>query len=323
MNPPKLHSVEAYRFQCDDHQLAQQLFGPQHNNLRFIEDKLHVTINERGGVLQISGDKHPAELAHKVLEQLYGMLKTGMPVYHEDVDRAIKILSANQDAGLTEVYNKSIHIPARKKNIMPRSQNQRSYLEAMRQQDLVFGIGPAGTGKTYLAVAMAVHLLLTKRVSRIVLSRPAVEAGEKLGFLPGDMTEKVDPYLRPLYDALYDMVEHEKVMNYIETGVIEVAPLAFMRGRTLSNSFVILDEAQNCTIQQMKMVLTRIGTGSRAVVSGDVTQTDLPKGTESGLRDAERRLKEVQGIGFQYFDQQDVVRHELVARIIQAYDKPL
>ena len=319
MTAPNPQHATSYLLQCDDNQLAQQLFGPQNVNLHQIEKSLHVTLNVRGASVHIEGEPHAQELAYRVMQQLYDMLKKGQPVYREDVTQAIRILSADQNADLASVFRESIYIPAKKKVITPRNQNQRSYLEAMRTNDLVFTIGPAGTGKTYLAVAMAVHFLLSKQVQRIVLSRPAVEAGERLGFLPGDIAEKINPYLRPLYDALYDMLEPERVLHLMETDIIEIAPLAFMRGRTLNSSFIILDEAQNCTTEQMKMMLTRIGFGSRAVVAGDVTQTDLPEERASGLLDAADRLKEVNGIAFQYFNDKDVVRHELVAKIVKAY----
>ncbi len=322
MDTAKTESHETLRFECDDNALAQQLFGPQNRNLLRIEEILEVRINVRGASLQIEGDLHSVDLSHRVLSQLYGLLKKGLPIYKEDVERALKILSSDQDADLSTIYKESVYITGRKKIITPRSQHQRSYLEAMQSKDLVFAVGPAGTGKTYLAVAMAVQALKAKEVSRIILSRPAVEAGEKLGFLPGDLVEKINPYLKPLYDALYDMMDHEKIMHLMDSGVIEVAPLAFMRGRTLNSAFVILDEAQNCTKEQMKMMLTRIGLDSRTVVAGDITQTDLSDERPSGLTDAIARLKGVKGIFIQEFTHEDVVRHELVARIIRAYDKP-
>lgn len=321
MGAPLKDASEGFRLQCDDNGLAQQLFGPHNENLLRLEKVLNVTINVRGAALQVEGEVHAAALAHKVLTELYGLLKKGLPVYREDVDRALKILSADAGADLPRIYKESIYIAARHKVITPRSQNQRSYLETIKESDLVIAIGPAGTGKTYLAVAMAVQALMAKDVTRIILSRPAVEAGERLGFLPGDMVEKVNPYLRPLYDALYDMLDHEKIMSFMDSGVIEVAPLAFMRGRTLNSAFIILDEAQNCTPDQMKMMLTRIGHGSKAVVAGDVTQTDLAADTPSGLTDAARRLKNIKGIAIQRFSEEDVVRHELVSQIIRAYDK--
>lgn len=320
MGEPLTNSQDSFRLQCDDNELAQQLFGPHNENLHRIEKFLNVTIHQRGGSLQVEGEVSAAELAHKVLVKLYALLKKGLPVYREDIDRALKILASDGDADLTAVYKESVYIPAKRKIITPRSQNQRSYLEAIRTKDLTIAIGPAGTGKTYLAVAMAVQSLMAKEVSRIILSRPAVEAGERLGFLPGDMVEKVDPYLRPLYDALYDMLDYEKIIDFKDSGVIEVAPLAFMRGRTLNSSFIILDEAQNCTLDQVKMMLTRIGFGSKTVVAGDVTQTDLPPERPSGLIDAAKRLKKIKGVHVQYFDECDVVRHELVSRIIQAYN---
>ncbi len=304
----------------DDNQLAQKLFGPQSENLKRLESRLKVTIHVRGTELSLEGETHDSELAEQVLHQLYGMLKNGYPVYREDIDRAVQLLSSDSDADLSEIFQRSIFIPAKKKVITPRSQNQRTYLEEIRANDLVFAIGPAGTGKTYLAVASAIHALLEKKVSRVILSRPAVEAGERLGFLPGDIAEKINPYLRPLYDALYDMMDYEQVMHFMERGVIEVAPLAFMRGRTLSSAFIILDEAQNCSSEQMKMFLTRIGSGSQAVVAGDVTQIDLPEGKKSGLLETEKLLTDIPGLVFQYFDEKDIVRHELVSKILKAYD---
>ena len=321
MSAPVRRESESIKMQCDDIDLAQQLYGPQNEYLRLIEKKLHVTVNTRGNQLTVVGEAHDAQLAEKVLQELYAMLKAGQPVFREDVDRAIRILSENHDANLATIFRESIFIPTKKRVITPRNQSQRSYLEVMRNHDLVFAIGPAGTGKTYLAVAMAVHFLLTKKVNRVVLSRPAVEAGERLGFLPGDIAEKINPYLRPLYDALYDMLGPDQVHHLMETDIIEVAPLAFMRGRTLNSAFIIVDEAQNCTIEQLKMALTRIGFGSRAVVAGDVTQTDLPEGQALGVLDAEKRLKTIEGIAFQYFGEGDVVRHDLVAKIVSAYEK--
>lgn len=313
-------SSHTVKLTFDDNQLAQQLMGAQAANLQRLKSKLPVTISARGTAVEISGSQHDVELAARILTQLYELLRSGYPVYREDFDHALQLLSSDSQADLKKIFQKSIYISAKKKLITPRSQNQRSYLEAMHRDDFVFAIGPAGTGKTYLAVANALHALLEKRVSRVILSRPAVEAGEKLGFLPGDIIEKINPYLRPLYDALYDMVEYERIAHMMESGEIEVAPLAFMRGRTLSSAFVILDEAQNCTSEQMKMFLTRIGSGSQAVVAGDVTQIDLIEGKRSGLLEAEKILKGIPGISFCYFDQTDVVRHELVAEILKAYE---
>ena len=256
-----------------------------------------------------------------VVEQLYGLITQGYPVYDLDIEFAARILSSDPTASLKEIFLDRIYLQGRKRIITPRSLTQKLYLEAIREYDIVMGIGPAGTGKTYLAMAMATEALLKGQVERIVMARPAVEAGEKLGFLPGDLAEKVNPYLRPLYDALHDMMDFDKASRLMGKGVIEVAPLAFMRGRTLNSSFVILDEAQNTTGEQMKMFLTRLGYDSRAVITGDVTQVDLPEGVTSGLVQARRILESVKGIAFVDFKDTDVVRHRLVRDIIRAYDK--
>jgi len=310
--------VRKLRF--DDNNLARSLFGVHDEHIRSIEKKLGVQIEVRGGDVTIRGTETQARLAEKIMLELYSMLKKGFPVYGPDIEQAIRLFSANQDANLQDLLEDSLFIPSRNKVIVPKSLHQKQYMEIIRRNDMVFGMGPAGTGKTYLAVAMAVMALLKKQVSRIILARPAVEAGEKLGFLPGDMFEKVSPYLRPLYDALYDMMDYEKIVKLSETGVIEIAPLAFMRGRTLNGSFVILDEAQNCTTEQMKMFLTRLGFDSKAVITGDVSQVDLPSGKTSGLVEAERILKGIPGIQFHYFSDEDVVRHPLVSAIVKAYD---
>lgn len=272
-------------------------------------------------ILADDGDESKEQLAVKVLSQLYAMIKKGKSVYPQDVDFACRILERQPNADVGEVFKGDVYATSGKRTISPKSVNQREYLDAIRDSDMTFGIGPAGTGKTYLAVAMAVGALVRREVKRIVLTRPAVEAGEKLGFLPGDLVEKINPYLRPLYDALHDMLDFTKVQDYQETGVIEVAPLAFMRGRTLNDSFIILDEAQNTTPEQMKMFLTRLGFGSKAVVTGDITQIDLPNHSKSGLLHARNILKNVEGVRFVTFDQHDVIRHPLVGRIVHAYDK--
>ncbi len=309
------------KLRFDDNNLARDLFGAQDAHLRSIEKKLGVRIDVRGTDVSIRGGEAQTRLVEKILVELYGMLKKGYPVYGSDIEQAIRVFSSNQGANLQDFLEDTIFIPSRNKVIVPKSPHQKAYMDAIKAHDLVFGIGPAGTGKTYLAVTMAVVALMKKEVSRIILARPAVEAGEKLGFLPGDIYEKVSPYLRPLYDALYDMMDYEKILKLTETGVIEIAPLAFMRGRTLNASFVILDEAQNCTSEQMKMFLTRLGFDSKAVVTGDITQVDLPPGKVSGLVEAERVLKGIHGIDFQYFSDEDVVRHPLVSEIVRAYEK--
>ncbi|MBW1646496.1 MAG: PhoH family protein [Deltaproteobacteria bacterium] len=303
-----------------DVQLAQQLIGEQNANVQRLAAGVGVKIDVRGNSVAIQGDAIACQLARNVLRQLYGLLKSGYPVYGPDVDQAVAILAADAKADLRRVFLDTVYVTAKKRAVTPKSPAQKAYIDAMRESDMVFGIGPAGTGKTYLAMAMAVASLTKGLVNRIILTRPAVEAGEALGFLPGDLAEKVDPYLRPLYDALHDMVRFERANSLIQQGVIEVAPLAFMRGRTLNDAFVILDEAQNTTGEQMKMFLTRIGFNSKAVITGDITQTDLPEGKVSGLVQGVEILKHIDGIRFIYFSKQDVVRHRLVQAIIQAYE---
>ncbi len=305
----------------DDDRLLHELLGQNDEHLKTVERALGLRITTTGRSLTISGDETDRELAARVLTQLYGLLEKGYPVYSSDVGYAIRILSRDRSANLRDIFLDTIYMSAHKHVIAPKSVAQKVYVDAMRQYDIVFGVGPAGTGKTYLAMAMAVSELLKNNVSRMVLARPAVEAGEKLGFLPGDLAEKVNPYLRPLYDALHDMVDFERARKMLERGVIEVAPLAFMRGRTLNDSFVILDEAQNTTTEQMKMFLTRLGYGSKAVITGDVTQIDLPAGRLSGLKEAQALLSNVEGIRFCTFTDRDVVRHPLVQDIINAYDR--
>ncbi|MDY7001064.1 MAG: PhoH family protein [Thermodesulfobacteriota bacterium] len=302
---------------CD---FARELFGPQGGNLRLISEKSGVRIESRGNKLSLAADsEEDLNLAENVLVQLYGRLKSGGTVFPQDVDAALNILSREPAADVAEIFKDESLKVSKRKTVLPKTATQREYIAATRKSDLVFCIGPAGTGKTYLAVAMAVSFLTRREVKRLILTRPAVEAGEKLGFLPGDLMEKVNPYLRPLYDALYDMLDFRKVGEMIETGVIEIAPLAFMRGRTLNDAFIILDEAQNTTPEQMKMFLTRQGFGSRVIVTGDVTQIDLPEHTESGLVQAEKILSRVKGIRFIHLNEEDVVRHPLVGRIVHAY----
>ena len=304
----------------DDNGIAQVLYGDLNKNLRSIEQAAGVTLSARGSRLQISGPGHGVELAASALLQLYSLIGKGYPVFTQDIAFGIKILESSPRTRLEEIFLDKVCITSQKRVISPKSINQKLYIDAVRNNDIVFGIGPAGTGKTYLAVAMAVSALAREQVHSIILTRPAVEAGEKLGFLPGDMAQKVDPYLRPLLDALNDMLGKEKAQDFLERGVIEVAPLAFMRGRTLNNAFVILDEAQNTTREQMKMFLTRIGFDSRAVVTGDTTQIDLPGRGNSGLIEAERILSDICGIAFCRFSKSDVVRHPLVQEIIHAYE---
>ena len=304
-----------------DYSIAQVLFGDLNRNLQTVEQAAGVHINARGNSLQVQGKTHSVELAVSLLEQLYGLVRKGYPVFSQDIAFGLKILESSPRTRLEEIFLDKVYITARNRVISPKSVNQKRYIEAIRNNDIVFGIGPAGTGKTYLAVAMAVSALAAEQVRTIILTRPAVEAGEKLGFLPGDMAQKVDPYLRPLTDALHDMLGVERTRELVERGVIEVAPLAFMRGRTLNNGFVILDEAQNTTREQMKMFLTRIGFDSRAVITGDITQIDLPGSNPSGLVEAKRILKGISGIKFSQFTRSDVVRHPLVQEIIQAYEQ--
>ncbi|MDF3034542.1 MAG: phosphate starvation protein PhoH, partial [Alphaproteobacteria bacterium] len=306
----------------DNHGLSS-LVGPQDRNILRMEQQLGVSIALRGNQIAISGPEPAVMYAKSALQYLFSQFLKGRSLEIEDVDAAIRLVSAsvtfNEDGGKGE--DGEISIPTKRRNVFPRSAHQADYIKMMQTYDLVFGLGPAGTGKTYLAVAYGVSLLLSGQIDRIILSRPAVEAGEKLGFLPGDMREKIDPYLRPLYDALHDMLPVEQVIKRMGNGEIEVAPLAFMRGRTLSNAFVILDEAQNTTPIQMKMFLTRLGMNSRMVITGDLTQVDLPAGVLSGLKDALRALEGVSEIGYLTFGEEDVVRHSLVSKIVRAYDQ--
>lgn len=304
-----------------DHELMRALCGEQNAHLHVLEKKIGVSLYVRGNVLSLQGGDWEVGLADTVITQLYDLLKSGYPIYKNDVDYAVRILSGDQSRSLEKIFRDEVYISSTKKVITPKTVNQKNYIDSIRKFDIVFGIGPAGTGKTYLSMAMAISALIKKEVNRVVLARPAVEAGEHLGFLPGDLYEKVNPYLRPLYDALHDMLDFEHTSRLLDQGVIEVAPLAFMRGRTLNDSFVILDEAQNATSEQMKMFLTRLGFSSKAVITGDVTQIDLPDGRISGLIEAREILEGIKGIGFTYFTKEDVIRHSLVQKIIDAYEK--
>ena len=319
MNPRDNPGSAETRLQMsfDDNSLLPQLFGDGDQHLARIERALGISLASRGNRLAISGNAARAELARSALAGLYDRLKRGHEVDAQAVDAALRM--APQRGG--EPWSDSDEIRTRKRRIAPRGPVQAQYIKALRSHEMVFGLGPAGTGKTYLAVAMAVDMLMNGKVERIVLSRPAVEAGERLGFLPGDLKEKVDPYLRPLYDALHDMLPGDQVVKRITSGEIEIAPLAFMRGRTLANAYVILDEAQNTTPVQMKMFLTRLGENARMAVTGDLSQIDLPKGARSGLTDAIETLGGVEGIAMIRFSEADVVRHPLVARIVTAYDR--
>jgi len=304
-----------------DNAAAQVLFGDLSRNLQTVEQATGVVIKARGNLIQIKGDDHAVDLAASLFGQLYQLIIKGYPIYTQDIAFGLKILESSPKAKLENIFLDKVYITSRNRVISPKSINQKHYIDAIRKNDIVFGIGPAGTGKTYLAVAMAVSALTSEQVRSIILTRPAVEAGEKLGFLPGDMAQKVDPYLRPLTDALNDMLGQDRTQELVERGIIEIAPLAFMRGRTLNNAFIILDEAQNTTREQMKMFLTRIGFDSRAVVTGDITQIDLPGSTGSGLVEAQHILKDISGINFSYFSKSDVVRHPLVQEIIRAYEQ--
>ena len=296
------------------------LLGRNDDHLRAVESELDVQIVARGHDLLVKGDGHRVAKAERLLTQLAELVRSGAALQRGEVRAALRMLEEDDQADLKAIFSDAIAIPSRRKLISPKSGNQRRYLEAVRASDLVFAIGPAGTGKSYLGVAMAVAALLKRSVARIVLTRPAVEAGERLGFLPGDLYEKVHPYLRPLYDALYDMLEAERVQSLTEKGAIEIAPLAYMRGRTLNDAFIILDEAQNTTSEQMKMFLTRLGFNSKMVVTGDITQVDLPSSRPSGLIEVQSVLKGVPGIAFVYFNEKDVVRHRLVSAIVRAYE---
>jgi phosphate starvation-inducible PhoH-like protein len=313
------------QLQFDDNALLPLLFGEHDRHLARIEQQLGVSLTPRGNRLAITGPAWSASAARSALSVLYERLKKGMEVGVADVDAAVRLAKRAHDGedaqDLRELAGGGdLTIRTRKRTVSPRTPTQATYLKALKDNDLVFGLGPAGTGKTYLAVATGVAQLLSGQVDRIILSRPAVEAGERLGFLPGDLREKVDPYLRPLYDALYDMLPGDQVMKRLASGEIEIAPLAFMRGRTLANSYVIVDEAQNTTPMQMKMILTRLGENSRMVVTGDLSQVDLPPGIASGLADALEILTDVEGIALVHFTAADVVRHGLVTRIVRAYD---
>ena len=308
------------QFNLPDNALALSLFGKGGENVRRFEELLDVKVDTRGSAVTIQGDPSRSLLAERLIMDLYALLEKGYPLTQPDIDYALRIIVDNEDIDLADVFMDTIFESYKKKNIAPKSLAQKHYLDAIRTFDIVFGIGPAGTGKTFLAIAAAARALANKEVDRVILTRPAVEAGESLGFLPGDMAAKIDPYLRPLYDALHSMMDLERVQKLMDQGTIEVAPLAFMRGRTLDDSFVILDEAQNTTIDQMKMFLTRLGFGSKAVVTGDITQIDLPSAKISGLKASPDILKGIEGIKFVNFSDKDVVRHPLVQEVIKAFD---
>ncbi|MGA2374400.1 MAG: PhoH family protein [Candidatus Sulfotelmatobacter sp.] len=299
----------------------ETLFGTRDENVRVLEDGLKVTIDLRSNAIELEGAARDVARAEQVFADYESLQKSGYSFNNGDLNSMLRVLTADSSATLRGLADAGRQRSLGRRMVQPKSVNQRRYVEAIETHDMVFGVGPAGTGKTYLAVAMAISALLAKRVNRIILARPAVEAGERLGFLPGTLQDKIDPYLRPLYDALYDMLDPEKVDRYLEKNVIEIAPIAFMRGRTLNDSFVILDEAQNTTSEQMKMFVTRLGFNSKAVITGDITQIDLPNARRSGLLEAIDILKRVEGLTFVHFDESDVVRHHLVQRIIRAYDE--
>ena len=319
MGPGAAEPLQTTRLEFPDNDKVRALCGAHNEHLKLIEKRLGVQLGLRGGqIVVVAAEEARIRMAESLVRELYELVEAGYPLYLEDVDQATKL--AGQGVPLKEIFGDTVFVSSRHRIITPKGLAQKRYVHAIRDDDIVFGIGPAGTGKTYLAMAMAVAYLVERKVKRIVLTRPAVEAGERLGFLPGDIAEKVNPYLRPLHDALFDMVDYEKASALIERGTVEVAPLAFMRGRTLNDSFIILDEAQNTTAEQMKMFLTRLGYGSKAVVTGDVTQVDLPSGRASGLTEVQKVLRGVEGIAFCFFSEVDVVRHPLVQEVVRAYD---
>ncbi len=317
---PETADPQSLKITFSDNLVARNLFGEQNRHIQQIAAALDIQIHVRGNAVSVHGDIITAQLVEKLLKELYGLIEEGYPIYESDIDYAIRILSSDDRVKLKDIFLDTVYITSQKRPITPKGLAQKKYIDAIRKFDIVFSIGPAGTGKTYLAMAMAVSLLAKGDVNRIILTRPAVEAGESLGFLPGDLYEKVNPYLRPLYDALHDMMRYEKASQLIEQGAIEVAPLAFMRGRTLNDCLVILDEAQNTTSEQMKMFLTRLGFSSKAIITGDITQIDLPDGKVSGLVQAQAILQNIAGIRFVLFSKEDVVRHRLVQDIIKAYE---
>ncbi|MDV2503244.1 MAG: PhoH family protein [bacterium] len=304
-----------------DSQHIPDLYGINDKHLRLIERAFEVRVGTTGNTLTIQGSEPATQVVERLLSDLYRLVQEGYPLQNNDLKYVVRMLRDDPSVDIISIFSERIEVPSRKRFITPKSLTQRDYVAAIRGHDLAIGIGPAGTGKTYLAMAMAVSGLVSKKFARIILTRPAVEAGEKLGFLPGGIAEKISPYLRPLYDALYDMLEFDEAQRLIEKGSIEIAPLAYMRGRTLNDSFIILDEAQNATSEQMKMFLTRMGFQSNVVITGDITQVDLPSGKRSGLIDIQEILEGVEGIRFVYFSEKDVVRHDLVQEIVKAYER--
>ncbi len=316
----RIENGTAGELEFEDNNLVKELYGEHNENLKEIEGFFGIKIHARGSKLHLEGNADEVESARRFLREIYGLLEKGYSLDPADIELAARIVGEGK-IRLEDVFLDTVCVSTRKRIIAPKSINQKLYIESIRKHDIVFGIGPAGTGKTYLAMAMAVSAFVNKEVNRIILTRPAVEAGEKLGFLPGDISQKVDPYLRPLLDALYDMMDYDKASRLVDKGAIEIAPLAFMRGRTLNDAFVILDEAQNTTSMQMKMFLTRLGFNSKAVITGDTTQVDLAANEKSGLLEAEKLIRKIEGISFVYFSKNDVVRHPLVRKIIEAYEK--
>jgi phosphate starvation-inducible PhoH-like protein len=304
-----------------DEKGIQTLFGNHDENLRIIEDEFNVRVSARGSEVHVAGEPGPVAAVEKLLGEIQQLIRDGYPMKKSDVLTGVRVLRDKPDTNIVDFFTDDAIQPSLRRVVSPRNMAQKLYLQSIQDFDIVFGVGPAGTGKTFLAVAAAAAAMAEKSIKRIILCRPAVEAGERLGFLPGDIAEKINPYLRPLYDSLYDIIGIEKVEKLLERNVIEIAPLAFMRGRTLNDSFIILDEAQNTTPEQMKMFLTRLGFGSKAVVTGDITQVDLPDGKKSGLREVRRILEHIEGVRFFDFSDRDVVRHPLVAKIVTAYDK--
>ncbi len=301
--------------------IAKELFGHHNINLEKISNAFKISINTRGNTVLLDGNDEMVAISEKLIDQLYELIEANVSLGEADIDSAINTVKNNNEFKIKNIFSTNVFKTVRNKPITPRNPTQKTYVEAEKKNDILFSIGPAGTGKTYLAMAMAMAAYSRGDVKRIILTRPAVEAGEALGFLPGDLAQKINPYLRPLYDALYDMMDFEKAQALIEQDTIEIAPLAFMRGRTLNSSFIILDEAQNTTSEQMKMFLTRIGYGSKAIITGDITQVDLPRGKKSGLVEAKNLLTKIKGIEFIHFTKHDVVRHKLVSNIIDAYEK--
>lgn len=314
-------NVDKRTINFTDRDYTREVFGNLDRNVKLIEDTFKVDIVSRKNEIQIIGQKEKIVLVENLINQLIEIIKVNGKVTKQEISYTIELVLKGQEQEVLDLLSDVICITEKGKPLRPKTLGQKRYINAVRNNDIVFGVGPAGTGKTYLAMAMAVKAFKNKEVDRIILTRPAVEAGESLGFLPGDLKEKVDPYLRPLFDALFDILGSDTYTKYIEKGLIEIAPLAYMRGRTLDSSFVILDEAQNTTSEQMKMFLTRLGIGSKAIVTGDITQVDLPRGKTSGLKEVESILSDVKGIEFAYLDKNDVVRHKLVQRIIEAYEK--